>query len=170
MSSPVPGIFGDRQCVDVGACQHCRSLAVGQHAHDSGAADLVDLIAQGTELRGDPCGGVMFCQSQLGMPVEMLVELALLGQLLLEGIDNFLYSTHFSFFSGLGTGVRRGGGHSGYDSIFYLSIGGDSVQNMKQGFWLSGPLRCRGKSGSLAGPWPRRSPAHTAHRSRRPAP
>lgn len=37
----------------------------------------------------------MFCQSQLGMTVEMLVELALLGQLLLEGIDNFLYSTHF---------------------------------------------------------------------------
>lgn len=72
-----PGVLGDRQRVHVGASQDYRTLAIAQDTHYSGAADQLDSIAKIFKFLADPSRGFMFFQPQLGISVEMLVELFL---------------------------------------------------------------------------------------------
>jgi len=93
LSNPVFSVTGRASISARG--QHHRPGLVGRHSDNSGAADLVDLIAQGTERRRDPRRGPMLLQSQFGLPVEMLVGLGLPGQLHHYRSGDFLCNAHW---------------------------------------------------------------------------
>ena len=70
------GELGDGEGVQVGPKHDRRALTVLQHADDAGATDtLCHFHANSFELLGHPSSRFLFLEGELGMGVEVLVEL-----------------------------------------------------------------------------------------------
>ena len=75
------GVLGHGQGVDVGAQQHGRPVAVGQRGDDAGAADAPGhVVAQRLQTVGHDAGRPVLLEGQLGVGVQVLVEVLQVGQ------------------------------------------------------------------------------------------
>src|SRR5262249_30408100 len=105
------GVFNDGQGVHVGADHDGGARAVLEDGDDAVAADLGgDLEAERLEFLGHAGGGQLLLEGQLGVGVEVLVELVEAGRLLLDQVVDLVEPGGVGLVGGARRLVGLGGG------------------------------------------------------------